>query len=196
MTQTRQLNPDPEKPEDETTQKCENHQHHHHSPILHRAGRAMRLVVPLQGVVQGRGGLILGSLIPCALYYFLQFYLKRRRSPPPPPPSSPRSPSTSSANLADLPRSSSRLSLSTRGSIGRVHVSARAGSIAKPNTSPYYIGLDRVRGDPYDPVQNPGGIIQLGLAENRVRILPRIPHLPCVCTYFKFLVIGCCEIWY
>ncbi|XP_027103903.1 probable aminotransferase ACS12 [Coffea arabica] len=130
----------------------------------------MRLVVPLQGVVQGRGGLILGSLIPCALYYFLQFYLKRRRSPPPPPPSSPRSPSTSSVNLADLPRSSSRLSLSTRGSIGRVHVSARASSIAKPNTSPYYIGLDRVRGDPYDPVQNPGGIIQLGLAENRLTL--------------------------
>ena len=61
----------------------------------------MRLVVPLQGVVQGRGGLILGSLIPCALFYFLQFYLKRHRSPEPSS-SDPPSPSTSSSNLAEL----------------------------------------------------------------------------------------------
>uniref|UniRef100_A0A0D9VW46 Cation/H+ exchanger transmembrane domain-containing protein n=1 Tax=Leersia perrieri TaxID=77586 RepID=A0A0D9VW46_9ORYZ len=39
-----------------------------------RADGGMRIVVPLQGVVQGRGGLFLGSLIPCvrdddSLYY-------------------------------------------------------------------------------------------------------------------------------
>ncbi|KAL3521463.1 hypothetical protein ACH5RR_019612 [Cinchona calisaya] len=119
----------------------------------------MRLVVPLQGVVQGRGGLLLGSLIPCALFYFLQFYLKRHRSS-----SNPASPSS------ELPRSSSRLNLTTPGSIGRVHVSARASSIAKPNTSPYYIGLDRVRQDKYDPVHNPDGIIQLGLSENMLTL--------------------------
>ncbi|KAI3458249.1 hypothetical protein Pfo_014912 [Paulownia fortunei] len=126
----------------------------------------MRLIVPLQGVVQGRGGLILGSLIPCALFYFLQFYLKRHRSPPSNPPSR----STSAANLSELPRSSSRANLLSRGSTGRVHLSARANSIAKPNDSPYYIGLDRVREDPYDEMGNPDGIIQLGLSENRLSL--------------------------
>lgn len=126
----------------------------------------MRLIVPLQGVVQGRGGLILGSLIPCALFYFFQLYLKRHRSPK--PGSNPTSPSQSSSNLSDLQRSSSRSNLSSRGSIGPVQVSSRASSIAKPNDSPYYIGLDRVSGDPYDRLDNPNGIIQLGLSENRL----------------------------
>ncbi|GMY17439.1 probable aminotransferase ACS12 [Fagus crenata] len=126
----------------------------------------MRLIVPLQGVVQGRGGLILGSLIPCALFYFFQLYLKRHRSPK--PDSNPTSPSQSSSNLADLQRSSSRSNLSSRGSFGPVRVSSRASSIAKPNDSPYYIGLDKVSEDPYDRVHNPNGIIQLGLSENRL----------------------------
>lgn len=116
--------------------------------------------MPLQGVVQGRGGLILGSLIPCALFYLLQFYLKRHRSPNPP------SPSTSSSNLAGLPRTSSRSTLSSRGSLGPVRISARGSSIAKPDDSPYYIGLNKFRDDPYDKINNPNGIIQLGLAEN------------------------------
>ncbi|XP_016650302.1 PREDICTED: probable aminotransferase ACS12 isoform X1 [Prunus mume] len=127
---------------------------------------AMRLIVPLQGVVQGRGGLILGSLIPCALFYFLQLYLKRHR--PSKPPSSPPSPSHSSSNIAELQRTSSRSNLSNRGSMGRVRVSSRASWIAKPNDSPYYIGLDRVLEDPYDGVDNPNGVIQLGLSENRL----------------------------
>lgn len=125
---------------------------------------AMRLIVPLQGVVQGRGGLILGSLIPCALFYFLQFYLKRHRSPNPP------SPSASSSNLAGLPRTSSRSTLSSRGSLGPVRISARGSSIAKPDDSPYYIGLNKFRDDPYDKINNPNGIIQLGLAENTVNL--------------------------
>ncbi|GAV61862.1 Aminotran_1_2 domain-containing protein [Cephalotus follicularis] len=124
----------------------------------------MRLIVPLQGVVQGRGGLILGSLIPCALFYFLQLYLKRHRSPG--ASSNPPSPSASSSNLAELPRTSSRSSLSTRG--GKVRVSDRAYSIAKPNESPYYVGLDKVAEDPYDREKNPNGIMQLGLSENRL----------------------------
>ena len=129
----------------------------------------MRLVVPLRGIVHGTGGIILGSLTPCALFYFLQFYLKRHRSPPSSS-SNPPSPSSSSGNLGELPRSPSRLNLSTRGSIGLVHLSDRASPIAKPNDSPYYIGLDRVREDPYDALHNPNGIIQLGLSENRVPV--------------------------
>ncbi|XP_054820637.1 probable aminotransferase ACS12 [Prosopis cineraria] len=125
----------------------------------------MRLIVPLQGVVQGRGGLLLGSLIPCALFYFLQLYLKRDRSKNS---SNPPSPSTSSSNLSDLPRSSSRTNLSSRGSIGCVRVSSLANMIAKPDSSPYYIGLDRVSLDPYDAANNPNGIIQLGLTDNKL----------------------------
>ncbi|KFK26777.1 hypothetical protein AALP_AA8G292300 [Arabis alpina] len=106
----------------------------------------MRLIVPLRGVIQGRGGLLVGSLIPCCLFYFLQLYLKRRRSPPDPPP---------------------RTNLFSRGnSIGRVRVSSRAVDVAKPTDSPYYIGLERVKADPYDRMSNRDGIIQLGLAES------------------------------
>ncbi|KAF3648602.1 putative aminotransferase ACS10 [Capsicum annuum] len=128
----------------------------------------MRLVVPLQGVVQGRGGLILGSLIPCALFYFLQFYLKRHR--PKPSACNPPSPSTSSPNLAELHRSSSRLNLTTRSSVGRVFLSSRASVVAAPNDSPYYIGMDRFRADPYNELDNPDGVIDLGIAENRLSL--------------------------
>ncbi|XP_050224581.1 probable aminotransferase ACS12 [Mercurialis annua] len=127
----------------------------------------MRLIVPLQGVVQGRGGLILGSLIPCALFYFFQLYLKRHRSPNSPP-SNPPSPSSSSPHLAEIPRTSSRSNLSTRGSFGPVRLSNRGMSVAKPNDSPYYIGLDKVLDNPYDRMCTPDGIIQLGLSENRL----------------------------
>ncbi|XP_076924380.1 putative aminotransferase ACS12 [Bidens hawaiensis] len=132
----------------------------------------MRLIVPLQGIVQGRGGLILGSIIPCAMYYFLQFYLKRRRSPPnlPEADSNPPSPVASSSNLTELSRSASRSNLVSRASIGRPHVSARVHSIAKANDSCYYVGLDRVSSDPYDRVGNPNGVVQLGLAENRLTL--------------------------
>lgn len=119
----------------------------------------MRLIVPLRGVIQGRGGLFVGSLIPCCLFYFLQLYLKRRRSPPDPPPS----------DSTELPRTSSRSNLFSRGnSIGRVRVSSRAVPVAKPTDSPYYIGLERVKADPYDRMGNRDGIIQLGLAESTV----------------------------
>ncbi|KAK9293304.1 hypothetical protein L1049_021296 [Liquidambar formosana] len=128
----------------------------------------MRLIVPLQGVVQGRGGIILGSLIPCALFYFLQL-LKRNR-PLPPPPSNPPSPSPSLPNLPDLHRSSSRTQLSARGSLEPLRVSSRANSIAEPDHSEYYIGLDKVSKDPYDRLTNPGGVIQLGLSENRLSL--------------------------
>ncbi|VFQ99613.1 unnamed protein product [Cuscuta campestris] len=134
------------------------------------ASTGMRLVVPLQGVVQGRGGLILGSLIPCALFYFLQFYIKRHRSSPASSSSNPPSPSDSSTDLVELPRSSSRLNLSGRGSIGRTRLSARASSTSKPNDSAYYIGLDRFLEDPYDEIKNPDGIINLGLTENRLSL--------------------------
>ncbi|KAJ4843285.1 putative aminotransferase acs12, partial [Turnera subulata] len=137
-----------------------------------RKPAGMRLIVPLQGVVQGRGGLILGSLIPCALVYFLQLYLKRNRpssSSSPPDPASPTA-AAASTNLTDFPRTSSRSNLLRLGSAGPVRVSARAAAIAKPNESPYYIGLDKVSGDQYDRENNPSGIIQLGLSENRLSL--------------------------
>nr|AJT35550.1 1-aminocyclopropane-1-carboxylic acid synthase [Hevea brasiliensis] len=139
-----------------------------HPPRKPTGATGMRLIVPLQGVVQGRGGLILGSLIPCALFYFFHLYLKRHRSAN--PSSNPPSPSASSPNLADIPRTASRSNLSSRGSFGpgRASISTRAMSIAKPNDSPYYIGLDKVSGNPYDRTSNPDGIIQLGLSENRL----------------------------
>lgn len=119
---------------------------------------AMRVIVPLQGVVQGRGGLFLGSVIPCAFFYFLQFYLKRNRknepdSGEPSPDSDPSSgspdPTRSQSvgnltELASLPRSLSRILLSPRLSGGAVSVSGRAGCVIKGGDSPYHVGQKRV----------------------------------------------------
>ncbi|GAB4834256.1 Probable aminotransferase acs10 [Ancistrocladus abbreviatus] len=136
-------------------------------------GTAMRIIVPLQGVVQGRGGLFLGSVIPCALFYFLQLYLKRNRSRPNnnnPPPSSPPelSPSPSSEGVSGLQRSLSTRSLvSPRGSGGPAPISNRANLVAKSAETPYFVGMNRVMEDPYDRLGNPDGVIQLVLAENQ-----------------------------
>lgn len=125
--------------------------------------------MPLQGIVQGRGGLILGTLIPCALFYFFQLYIKRNRGNSSNTPLNPPSPSSSSPNLADIPRTSSRSSFLGRvGSFGPVSVSGRASLIVRGNDSPYYIGLEKVSDDPYEKARNPDGIIQLGLSENRL----------------------------
>lgn len=144
----------------------------------------MRVIVPLQGVVQGRGGLFLGSVIPCALFYFLQLYLKRFRNDPgdpnDPSSSSPTQntassvPSRSSSSgqlteLPGLPRSLSRPLLSPRNvGGGPACVAGRVISILKTGETPCYVGLKQVEDDPYDEVGNPGGVIQLGLAQNKV----------------------------
>ncbi|CAG7861240.1 unnamed protein product [Brassica rapa] len=141
---------------------------------------AMRVIVPLQGVVQGRGGLFLGSVIPCAFFYFLQFYLKRNRknepdSGEPSPDSDPSSgspdPTRSQSvgnltELASLPRSLSRILLSPRLSGGAVSISGRAGCVLKGGDSPYHVGQKRVEEDPYDESGNPDGVIELGSAHN------------------------------
>ncbi|XVF09716.1 hypothetical protein REPUB_Repub07fG0119400 [Reevesia pubescens] len=67
-----------------------------------------------------------------------------------------------------MTRTSSRSNLLSRGSIGPVRMSSLAISIAKPNDSPYYVGLDKASEDPYDRISNPDGVIQLGLSENRL----------------------------
>ncbi|XP_022737014.1 probable aminotransferase ACS10 [Durio zibethinus] len=142
-------------------------------------GTAMRVIVPLQGVVQGRGGLVLGSIIPCALFYFLQFYLNRHRNEPddenesnsPGQNQTTRSPS--SGQLAEHPgltRNLSRVLLSPRSPRGPVSVSGRVSGIVKDAESPYYVGLRRVKEDPYDEVDNPNGVIQMGLAENKLSL--------------------------
>lgn len=144
---------------------------------------AMRVIVPLQGVVQGRGGLVLGSAIPCVLFYFLQLYLRRNRGGPKSnsnsstPPEVPES-SSSSIHLPEvnsghvLQRVQSRLLLSPRATGGQAQVSSRANSVISRHSdnTPYYVGLQRASDDPYDESSNPNGVIQLGLAENRVGV--------------------------
>ena len=130
----------------------------------------MRIVVPLQGVVQGRGGLVLGSLIPCALFYFFQLYIKRNR--PAPAPGSPPAPaSNANANASPIHRSHSRGLLTPRGA-ALPSLSARGAVVrAGDEDSLYYAGLRRCADDPYHPTSKPGGVINLGLAENHVRIV-------------------------
>ncbi|KAL5541025.1 hypothetical protein UlMin_042598 [Ulmus minor] len=131
----------------------------------------MRVIVPLQGVVQGRGGLVLGSLIPCALYYLLQLYLKRRRPDHNPPPASGNSPPAGKfPEVPVLPRSLSRTHLSPRSHGGPAHVSGRVNLILKGGDSPYYVGLRKVSEDPYEEFDNPDGVVQLGLAENKLSL--------------------------
>lgn len=130
----------------------------------------MRVIVPLQGIVQGSGsGLVLGSIIPCALYYFLQLYLKYKHNSDdtattvePPPEISP--PSSSGGGLQ---RSHSVRSIwSPRGTNGQhAQVSSRGNFVIKQNdTTSYYVGLENV----YDEISNPDGVIQLGFDENKV----------------------------
>ncbi|KAL6008005.1 1-aminocyclopropane-1-carboxylate synthase 6 [Asimina triloba] len=159
MTLNRSHQQDPEKRDEDESQASRS------------GAAAMRIIVPLQGVVQGRGGLVLGSVIPCALFYFLQLYLKRNRSPspssPPPAPPSPSSSSTHLSELSGITRTLSRSHLSPRNSAA---LSSRASSILKSGDSPYYAGLKTARADPYDALKNPDGVIQLGLAENKLSL--------------------------
>ncbi|KAE8657343.1 putative aminotransferase ACS10 [Hibiscus syriacus] len=139
----------------------------------------MRVIVPLQGVVQGRGGLVLGSIIPCALFYFLQFYLKRHRKDNDDQNNSnssaqnPTSRSPSFGKLSELPGLTRNLSWglsSPRSQRGPVSLSGRVNGIVKGADSPYYVGLRRAKEDPYDELSNPNGVIQLGLAENKLSL--------------------------
>ncbi|KAF7106224.1 hypothetical protein CFC21_106973 [Triticum aestivum] len=124
----------------------------------------MRIVVPLQGVVQGRGGLVLGSLIPCALFYFLQLYIKRNRPPPGSPTAASSAAPAAAGPLSPIHRSLSRGLLSPR---ALPALSARGAVVrAGDEDSLYYAGLRRCADDPYHPASNPSGVIQLGLAEN------------------------------
>ncbi|KAL9260749.1 putative aminotransferase ACS10 [Drosera capensis] len=96
----------------------------------------MRIIVPLQGVVQGRGGLVLGSVIPCALFYFLQLYLKRNRTSPQPQTDDAAGESGEVGNEegvgSGLQRTVSNRSLVLpRGSGGPAHVSIRGSLVAK-----------------------------------------------------------------
>ncbi|KAH9304787.1 hypothetical protein KI387_009191, partial [Taxus chinensis] len=47
-------------------------------------------------------------------------------------------------------------------------VSERATSSAHGEDSPYFVGWEEYRRNPYDPLHNPSGVIQMGLAENRL----------------------------
>ncbi|KAF3620565.1 putative LRR receptor-like serine/threonine-protein kinase-like [Capsicum annuum] len=98
---------------------------------------AMRVIVPLQGVVQGRGGLFLGSVIPCPLFYFWKLYVKCNR-----PSSSTNSGDNNDESNASemthllevssgsgLHRVYSRILLSSKGSTRQCQVSARANAI-------------------------------------------------------------------
>ncbi|PWA52647.1 pyridoxal phosphate-dependent transferase [Artemisia annua] len=137
----------------------------------------MRVVVPLQGLlVQGGGsGLVLGSIIPCALFYFFQLYFKSKNrsenNPTSPPPSSPPELAEISPPSGGLQRVQSLRSIwSPRGSNGHANVSTRAGVMIRQVDGPYYDGLNRAFENPYDELSNSDGIIQLGLDENKLSL--------------------------
>lgn len=139
----------------------------------------MRIIVPLQGVVQGRGGLFFGSVIPCALFYFFQLYLKRNRNDQADSDDSnsqnQSAPSRSGSEgqlteLSGFSRSTSRNLISPKSPSGKAYVSSRAIGAVRCGDSPYYVGLRKVMEDPYEETGNPNGVIQLGLAENKVNL--------------------------
>ncbi|KAK8946191.1 putative aminotransferase ACS12 [Platanthera guangdongensis] len=130
-------------------------------------GTAMRLVVPLQGVVQGRGGLVLGSVIPCALFYFFQLYL-RRKKPSSSPPTSPFPSSGDLPSLSVIPRTTSRSFFSPRSGSLPAPVSSHTAAANKSDACPLSAGHRRFVDDPYHPTSNPDGVIQLGLGNNQL----------------------------
>ncbi|KAK8613957.1 hypothetical protein V6N13_122338 [Hibiscus sabdariffa] len=103
----------------------------------------MRVIVPLQGVVQGRGGLVLGSIIRCALFYFLQFYLKRNRD------------DADDQNESNSPPQNPTTRSPLTDQLTELHMLTR---------------LSRAKEDPYDELDNPNGVIQLGVAENKLSL--------------------------
>ncbi|XP_020597895.1 probable aminotransferase ACS12 [Phalaenopsis equestris] len=134
------------------------------------SGRAaMRIIVPLQGIAHGRSGLVLGSVIPCALFYLFQLYFRRKKSSSSPSPS----PSPSSGDLYALPgisRTPSRSLISPRTSSVHAPLSSRAAVVNKSGACRLAAGLRRCLDDPYHPTSNPDGVIQLGLVENQLSV--------------------------
>lgn len=47
-------------------------------------------------------------------------------------------------------------------------LSQKAGCNSHGQDSSYFLGWEEYERNPYDPVSNPGGIIQMGLAENQL----------------------------
>ncbi|KAH7302276.1 hypothetical protein KP509_23G063700 [Ceratopteris richardii] len=144
----------------------------------------MRIIVPLQGVVQGRGGVFWGSVIPCGLFYLLQLYIRQRRpnsseedngETGEAAPSSDASLSrvnshsdVSAANNKESTSSGSHIQL--RSPRRPSFVSHRAITLSDTGDSAYYIGWREYYKDPYHATDNPNGIIQLGLAENTLSL--------------------------
>ena len=60
-------------------------------------------------------------------------------------------------------------------------LSKKAACNSHGQDSSYFLGWEEYEKNPYDPVANPGGIIQMGLAENQVRDV-RVP-LSHACSY-------------
>ncbi|KAH1157278.1 hypothetical protein GYH30_029853 [Glycine max] len=124
----------------------------------------MRVIVPLQGVVQGTGGLFWGSVIPCALFYFLQLYFKTK-TPHHPPPSQNNHKDDDSTTFHRSLSSNHRHSTTT----ASAYVSPRANSITAAN-SPYFLGLHKLADDPYHETHNPDGVIQLSLHQSTLSL--------------------------
>lgn len=60
----------------------------------------------------------------------------------------------------------------------RVELSEIATSNTHGEDSPYFAGWKAYDEDPYDPVNNPSGVIQMGLAENQVSSTLHLPFIP------------------
>lgn len=138
---------------------------------------AMRIIVPLQGVVQGRGGVFWGSVIPCALFYFLQLYIRQRlpnsseedddeHSEIAPPSDGTPNRASSQGDVGAANSEHSVAYLQVRSPHHTPFISSRALAVSDTGDSPYYIGWREYYRNPYHATENSDGIIQLGLAEN------------------------------
>ncbi|KAJ7545227.1 hypothetical protein O6H91_09G111400 [Diphasiastrum complanatum] len=130
----------------------------------------MRLIVPLQAVFQGPGGLVLGTILPCALFYALQLLRGKWRASASPDAAPDQN---SSRNDQILARNDQTLAGNDQAlanaEADAAYISARALAIASVGTwSSYYVGWQEFVRNPYHPVDNPGGCIELGIAENKL----------------------------
>lgn len=122
----------------------------------------MRVIVPLQGVLHGRLGIFFGSLIPCALFYFMQLRLRRSRQS--------QSQAASHADPAAAPLQDGQAQEASAPVATDVAVAGRALKLLQvdPDVAAYYDGWVEAAGNAFHPQRNPGGCIQLGLSENNV----------------------------
>jgi hypothetical protein len=153
----------------------------------------MRIIVPLQGLLQGRSGLALGVILPLLSFYFIQLRPKQQQQQQKKKKNSSRRSIPGDSQLLPLPvelaaAANSRSENSEQQQDPQKHSSEATASeihnndFSQPKNLKETIISERalwvsktfnsasnlVANNAYDPLQNPRGCIELGVSLNKV----------------------------